>query len=329
MGMQLCENPKEASDGSRIVRTAPLRLAMLGMIPGNGHPFSWSAIINGYDAAHLEACPYPGILDYMSHHPDAKVPTAAVTHVWTDKPAEALPVAQYARIPHVVAKPEDVIGQVDAVIIATDDGDDHVERARPFIEAGLPILVDKPMATNADDLRTFVKWRNEGARILSSSGLRYAVELSEFKNFSWEWLTAVTCNTWKRYGIHILEPVYTLTGPGFTSVRSHTEGVNQFVHLHHSSGQNVTLTVLQDTKGAFGAFQACGATGTKTFQFKDTYSAFRGQLVAFVDYVLSGEDPYPFSETVELMTIILAATESSQRGGAAIDLKEFHKNLAL
>ena len=30
---------------------APLRLAMLGLIPGNGHPYSWSAIINGYDRA--------------------------------------------------------------------------------------------------------------------------------------------------------------------------------------------------------------------------------------------------------------------------------------
>ena len=29
-----------------------IRLAMLGMVDGNGHPFSWSAIINGrYDPA--------------------------------------------------------------------------------------------------------------------------------------------------------------------------------------------------------------------------------------------------------------------------------------
>jgi len=30
---------------------SPLRLAMLGMIPGNGHPFSRSSIISGYDPA--------------------------------------------------------------------------------------------------------------------------------------------------------------------------------------------------------------------------------------------------------------------------------------
>lgn len=28
---------------------AEIRLAMLGMLEDNGHPYSWSAIINGYD----------------------------------------------------------------------------------------------------------------------------------------------------------------------------------------------------------------------------------------------------------------------------------------
>lgn len=43
-----------------------LRLAMLGMIEGNGHPYSWSAIVNGYDPAEMEMCPYAGILG--PHH---------------------------------------------------------------------------------------------------------------------------------------------------------------------------------------------------------------------------------------------------------------------
>ena len=40
-----------------------LRLAMLGMIEGNGHPYSWSAIVNGFDPAAMAAGPYPAILD--------------------------------------------------------------------------------------------------------------------------------------------------------------------------------------------------------------------------------------------------------------------------
>ena len=68
-----------------------LRLAMLGMIEGNGHPYSWSAIVNGYDPAAMAAqCTYPGIIEYMSKQPLEKVriPGARVTHVWTDDPAD-------------------------------------------------------------------------------------------------------------------------------------------------------------------------------------------------------------------------------------------------
>jgi hypothetical protein len=61
-----------------------------------------------------------------------------------DDPADAPKVAADSRIQQVVARPEEVIGQVDAVILGTDDGHEPVRRARPFVEAGLPMFVDKP-----------------------------------------------------------------------------------------------------------------------------------------------------------------------------------------
>ena len=43
-----------------------IRLAMLGMIPGNGHPYSWSAIFNGYEPSAMASCPFPVIPEYLS-----------------------------------------------------------------------------------------------------------------------------------------------------------------------------------------------------------------------------------------------------------------------
>lgn len=120
---------------------------MLGMIPGNGHPYSWSAIFNGYNKEAMASCPYATIPDYLgaNHRDELRVPNAAVTHIWTDNLDEARHVAAASLIPNVVDAPEKVIGEVDAVIISTDDGTDHVRRARPFVEAGLPVFVDKPL----------------------------------------------------------------------------------------------------------------------------------------------------------------------------------------
>lgn len=326
MSMQCEQSATEKQDSGE---TRLLRLAMLGMIPGNGHPYSWSAIINGFDQEALESCPYPAIIDYLSRQEAVGITGARVTHVWTDDPADAPRVAALAAIPNVAAAPGDVLGEVDAVVIAVDDGDDHVERARPFVEAGLPVLIDKPLATNGADLRTFAAWHRAGAQILSSSGLRYASELSELEGFSWEWISAVTCNTWKRYGIHILEPVYCVAGPGFESVRSTLAGSNQIVELRHASGRLATLVVLPDAKAAFGKFQACGPSGQKIFAFADTYGAFRRQMLAFIDFAATGRRPFPFEETLELMVILLAAAASAAAGGNEIDLAGFRQSLDL
>src|ERR1051325_5639197 len=97
---------------------------MLGMIEGNGHPYSWSAIVNGYDPVKMAACPYPVIAQYLGKQPleTVRIRGVRVTHVWTDNPEDAPKVAAASKIEHVVAKPEEVIGKVDAVVIATDDG---------------------------------------------------------------------------------------------------------------------------------------------------------------------------------------------------------------
>ena len=318
------------------IAPAPLRLAMLGMIAGNGHPFSWSSIINGYDPTALARCPYPGIIAYMSPHASTTVgiPGARVTHVWTDDPAEASAVAATALIPHVVKTPEDVIGHVDAVFIATDDGFDHVRRARPFIEAGLPVFVDKPLATSVEDLRTFIAWEKAGARILSSSGLRYAPELDAHLGDQsglgqLRWVSSVTAKTWERYGIHALEPVFRLIGPGFTSVRLESAPGLEIAHLTHRSGTQVTLPVIYDGAASFGTVHLCGMAGQATVRFTDTYTTFRRQLVAFVEFLQAGRSAYPFSDTVELMAVVIAGLRSRAEGSRRVDVSEILASLSV
>lgn len=302
---------------------------MLGMIPGNGHPYSWSAIINGYNPEKMAQCPYPVIAQYLGAQPagTVQVPGVQVTHIWTDNPDEAPLVAEAALIPNVVARPEDVIGQVDAVLVATDDGDDHVERARPFVEAGLPVFIDKPLATNLPDLKQFIAWKKSGAKILSSSGMRYAPEFQELENQPWLWLTAITPKTWERYGIHLLEPIYKLLGPGFQDVRSERTSGSDIVYLRHQSGTQVTLAAIESAVGSFGVFTAYGKDGFKSIRTQNTYIAFRSQLLSFIEFVRTGQDPFPFSQTVEMMAGIIAGILSRNQNGKQISIPQLLKEL--
>lgn len=306
-----------------------LRLAMLGMIEGNGHPYSWSAIINGYDPVQMADCPYAAIPVYLGKQPLAsmRIPGARVTHVWTDDPADAPKVAAASLIANVASSPEEVIGHVDAAVIATDDGNDHVRRARPFVDAGLPVFIDKPLATNTADLRQFIAWQRAGKVILSTSGMRYAPEmqLSAEQKASLgdlRWITSFTCKTWERYGIHALEAVYPLLGPGFISVQTQAQAGSDLVHLTHGSGVQVTLAAIHDAYGSFGAVHLYGAKGHLPLRLSDTYHAFRGQLVAFVDMLHTGQPPFPFSQTIELMAIIIAGIRSRENDGKKVLIQD-------
>jgi predicted dehydrogenase len=314
--------------------TSEIRLAMLGMIEGNGHPYSWSAIMNGYEPEKMAACPYPVIATYLGQQPldSVRIPGARVTHIWTDNPADAPKVAAASKIENVVARPEDVIGKVDAVIIATDDGTDHARRAGPFIAAGLPVFVDKPLAINLADLKQFIHWQKTGQPILSTSGLRYAPEMKQIKERSAEigelrWLTSFTCKTWERYGIHALEAVYPQLGPGFLSAQTLHQTGSDVVHLTHRSGVQVSIAAIQDAYGSFGNVHVYGTKGQLALTLKDTYTAFRGQLLAFLEMVRTGIAPFPFAQTVELMTIIIAGIRSREQQGRIVLLKEINGEL--
>ena len=314
--------------------TRPLRLAMLGMIEGNGHPYSWSSLVNGFDPVAMAKCPYPAILDYLGNRDPAGegIEGAQVTHVWTDNPAEAPLVAAVAKIPNVVARPEDVIGEVDAVIIATDDGLDHVRRARPFVEAGLPVFVDKPLATSIEELRTFRDWERNGARILSSSGLRYAKEYAGLRGQlpslgELRWGSAIMSKTWERYGIHMLEPLYCAVGGGFESVRVERREKVELAHLYHQSGAQFTVALIYDGGPGAGTIHLCGIKADVFVQFQDTYAAFRAQLVSFVEFLQRGTAPYPFSETVEMMAVLIAGLRSRAEGSRRVEVAEILSQL--
>ena len=302
---------------------------MLGMIEGNGHPYSWSAIVNGYDPDQMASCPYPVIAQYLGQQPfdSVRIPGARVTHIWTDDPKDAPKVAAASKIETVVDRPEKVIGKVDAVIIATDDGNDHVRRAAPFVEAGLPVLVDKPMAINVPDLKQFMRWQKSGAIILSTSGMRYMPEMKQVREKSAElgevrWITSFTCKSWERYGIHALEAIYPQLGPGFVSAQTNHQEGSDLVHLTHRSGAQVSIAAIHDAYGSFGNVHVYGTKGHLALSLKDTYTAFREQLVAFVEVLRTGQPPFPFAQTVELMAIIIAGIRSREQNGRIVALRE-------
>ncbi|MGV8845302.1 Gfo/Idh/MocA family oxidoreductase [Tessaracoccus sp.] len=309
-----------------------LRLAILGSSVGNGHPYSWGAIFNGYDRDLMtDECPFPGIPGYLNleRQGTGQIPGARVTHVHCvgDGGFSADHVARCALIPQVVQRAEDVIGEVDAVLVATDRGSEHVERCRPFVEAGIPVFVDKPLATNEADLATFKGWVAAGAPIMSSSSMRYSKEFQPYRTSTRDlgdlrYVSITSPKSWEAYGIHALEAVYPIVGPGFISVRNTGTPDANIVHLKHQDHIDVVAAVNSGMYGGFGYLQLSGTNDTVQLRSRDSYHAFRSQLNAFVDYVRTGVRPFPFEETVELIKLVIAGLRSRDEGGREVFLEE-------
>ena len=62
-------------------------------------------------------------------------------------------IASSALIDNVVENYKDLIGNVDAVILARDDAENHFSFASLFLKEGMPIFIDKLLALSISDAK--------------------------------------------------------------------------------------------------------------------------------------------------------------------------------
>ncbi|MDQ0614467.1 putative dehydrogenase [Microbacterium sp. W4I4] len=99
-----------------------------------------------------------------------------------DARSEAL--AEAGGIETIVDDASDLVGRVDAAIISTRDGALHRSQAEPLLAAGIPVLVDKPLATSVDDADAILSAaRASGAMVYSASALRFARQVGQLKQW--------------------------------------------------------------------------------------------------------------------------------------------------
>ncbi|GAH13670.1 unnamed protein product, partial [marine sediment metagenome] len=123
----------------------------------------------------MAKCPFATIPQYLAEedYETMGIEDVQITHIWTQDKKISEDVAGAAKIEHIVDEMTDLIGEVDAVVLARDDGENHLKMARPFIEADIPLFIDKPLTDNAEDLVEFVRYYKAGKLFMSCSSMKY------------------------------------------------------------------------------------------------------------------------------------------------------------
>jgi predicted dehydrogenase len=293
-------------------RTGRLRLGIIGMSKDNGHPYSWSAIINGYDREAMASCPFAAIPEYLGRQsfPGAALAGAEVTHIWTQTRQVSEHVARAALIPNVVDRLESMVGRVDAILLARDDAENHLEHAEVFLRAGMPIYIDKPLSLNRRDaLRLFEMSRYPG-QIFSCTALRYARELMmtavrRRRTGEVRFIDAIVPKEWNTYAVHVIEPVLASFPEADQVVRYDRSSVNGVTQLSvvWKSGVQSRFTST-GTSGAPIGISVYGRRGALRLVFRDSFSAFKAALADFIAGANDKRGIIPQEATLRIVDLI-------------------------
>lgn len=258
---------------------------MVGMSLGNGHPFSFSAIINGYSPTAFANAGWPVIDAYLRAAPEESFgfPDTRVTHAWTQERDVTASLCAACAIDHACDDYEELVQAVDLVIIARDDWSSHFELAKSALDAGRMVFVDKPLTLDPIELEQLRPYL-ESAHLMSTSGLRYARELDALRADrdalgDVVLIEAVVLNDLDTYGVHLLDALSGLgLGPPVAGTRMATPHQGYLLEL--ADGTPMTLHCLGSVGRTFKV-SIFGTQGHFSADLHDNFTAFRRTLAAF------------------------------------------------
>ena len=70
----------------------------------------------------------------------------------------------------VLSSYDEAVGKVDGLIVTARHGDNHYKYAKPYIESGIPMFIDKPITINEDEaIKLMQECREAGVRVTGGS----------------------------------------------------------------------------------------------------------------------------------------------------------------
>ncbi|HQX53649.1 MAG TPA: Gfo/Idh/MocA family oxidoreductase [Planctomycetaceae bacterium] len=232
----------------------------------------------------------------------------------------------------IVDSIEELCEKVDGILLESVDGRPHLKQAKTVIAAGKPLWVDKPVADSlASVIELFRLAEENNVPCWSSSAMRFGEGVAGARNNE-ELGQIVSCDvfgssSWAEqhpslylYGIHAVEPLFTVMGTGCESVRRiKTDGVDLVVGVWKGG----RIGTFRDLRGGKTDFQTIIYGKNRMATCKS--SGYGPLLVEIAKFFKTGKPPVSPEETIEIYAFMSAADESQMQGGAPVSIAEVIK----
>jgi predicted dehydrogenase len=281
----------------------------LGLVGGAGayHGRAFSALINGLAEGQT---PPEGWPKYT-----AQVEGVRVVSVWDPERGAAEALARAFGIERVAGRMEDAADGVDGVIVADDVTKKHHFRAKPFLRAGVPTFIDKPLASDVDEAAELVGLAEKhGTPMMSASSLRYAKETEDLRANPGALgkvltATAVCRGELIHYGIHPLELAVSILGTGACAVHNVGREGQNVVKIDYRDGKSLVLIVYAGISYVF-QLNLYGDKGWRQVVVTDSAAFYSNLLRKVAEMCVSKKPPIPYAETLEIIKILVGAQKS-------------------
>lgn len=221
---------------------------------------------------------------------------------------------------------EELCKNVDAVLLESVDGRPHLEQVKPVLKAGKPVFIDKPMAGSlADVIEIFRLAKEAKVPVFSSSALRFAKDTQAVHNGSVDKVNHVEtygpCEIEKHhpdlfwYGIHGVEAMFTVLGPGCESVQRGTAADGKIEVT--GTWKNGAKGIYREDKKFHGL-----ARGEKGEAPAGSFDGYVPLVVEIMKFFKSGVAPVSPHETIEIFAFMQAADESKAKVGAPVKISD-------
>jgi hypothetical protein len=228
----------------------------------------------------------------------------------------------------IVDSIDELLKKVDVVFLESVDGRPHLEQVKPVLRAKKPVFIDKPVAGSlADAVEIYRLAKESGTPCFSSSSLRFSPGIRSVRTDP-EFGGVLGCDAYGPcnlerhhpdlfwYGIHGIETLFTIMGPGCESVTRTTTDNAEFVTGKWKDGRIGTYRGLRKGKSDYGAM----VFGKEKVGPSGPYKGYEPLVVEICKFFESGEPPVTAEETLEIYAFMEAADESKRQGGKPVTL---------
>lgn len=250
-----------------------------------------------------------------------------VVGVYSNEPAAAKALNEKFGVP-VLENYTDAVGKIDGLVITARHGDLHYEYAKPYIESGIPMFIDKPVTIKEGEAIEFMKaLKAHGIRISGGSSLKHDFGVKALKKEREDGTDGATLGGFVRaplnadniyggfyfYAPHLVEVVSEIFGKYPVSVGAKRVGKTTNVQFNYED-YTVNGVFVDDNYVYYACRFADKSVKGMNLESTEEHNWFDSEFSEFYSILSGGESPVSYKDFISSVFVMNAIVRSIASG---------------